>query len=127
MAAGASSCQVRAQREANRKEEETRCHKELGWHPGRAHVRYVAKEKQIERKRRRAAMRSCAGSRGEIMSGICQMRREEEVQCKRRHAATGSWACSWGELTSGTWPKRREEGTGQAVFALLFNVIGGIH
>jgi hypothetical protein len=28
------------------KEEATRCHEELGWHPGRAHVRYVANGKR---------------------------------------------------------------------------------
>ncbi len=30
------------------KEEATRCHEELGWHPGRARVRYVAIEKKRE-------------------------------------------------------------------------------
>ncbi len=52
------------------KEEATRCHEELGWHPGRAHVRFVAKEKQIERKRRHAATRSWAGRLGKLMSGM---------------------------------------------------------
>jgi hypothetical protein len=56
------------------KEEATRCHEELGWHPGRAHVRYLVKEKQIGRKRRRAAMMSWAGARGELMSGMSPKR-----------------------------------------------------
>ncbi len=78
LAPGASSCQVCGQREVNRKEEATRCHEELGWHPGRAHVRYVAKEKRIGRKRRRVAMRSWAATRGELVSGTLPKRREEE-------------------------------------------------
>ncbi len=62
LAAGASSCQVCGKREENRKEEATRCHKDLGWQPGRAHVRYVAKEKKIGRKRRRTTTRSVPGA-----------------------------------------------------------------
>jgi hypothetical protein len=60
------------------KEEATRCHEELGWHPGRARVRYVAKEKRIGRKRRHAATRSWACTQGELMSGMSPKRREEE-------------------------------------------------
>ncbi len=56
------------------KEEATRCHEELGWQPGRAHARYVAKEKLIGGKRRRAATRSWACTRGEIMSGMSPKR-----------------------------------------------------